>query len=236
MDTERIRKHFPAIVKGKRICTNNAATSQVPQELLDLMEELFVNYDNVHRGQSKASIETTQKFEEAYQEIAFFIGAKDWRSMVLYRGTTEAINAVMYSLSTEIRDGDNVVTTHLEHNSNFVPWYALCREIAPAFGRKVEYRLVGFDKETGILDLDDLEEKVDRRTKIIACTGASNFLGTKQPIDKIVKIGKQSGYRHPNFLSGSYVLVDGAHLVPNAPVDVEEWNVDFLTFSLHKLQ
>jgi cysteine desulfurase/selenocysteine lyase len=235
MEPSRIRQHFPAITKGKRICTNNAATTQIPQELLDLSCELYVMYENIHRGQSAASINMTEKFEEAYRKIAVFIGSKDWKNILLYRGTTEAINAVMYSLMTEFRDGDNVVTTYMEHNSNYVPWYALCKEIAPAFGRKIECRIVGFDRETGELDLEDLEKKVDRNTKIICCTGASNFLGTKPPIDKIVRIGKQSGYAHQNGLSGSYVLVDGAQLVPHAPVDAEKNGVDFLAWSFHKM-
>lgn len=233
--SKKIRKHFLAIKKGKRICTNNAATSQIPNELLDLSRRLYVNYANVHRGQSSASIDTTRKFEEAYRKIATFIGAKDWTNVVLYRGATEAINAVMYSLMTEFRDGDNVVTTYMEHNSNYVPWYALCKEIAPAFGRKIECRIVGFDKQTGELNLEDLEAKVDSKTKIICCTGASNFLGTKPPIDKIVNIAKQSGYKHPNGLSGSYTLIDGAQLVPHTPVDVESMKIDFLAWSFHKM-
>lgn len=235
METSRIRKHFPAIIKAKRICTNNAASTQIPQELLDLSKKLYLQYDNVCRGQSTASIKTTEKFEEAYKKIATFIGSKNWRNVLLYRGTTEAINAVMHSLMTEFRDGDNIVTTYMEHNSNYVPWYALCKEISPKFGRKIEYRIVGFNKESGELDLKDLERKVDRRTKIICCTGASNFLGTKPPIDKIVKIGKQSDYHHPNGLSGSYVLIDGAQLAPNAPVDVEKMDIDFLAWSFHKM-
>lgn len=194
-----------------------------------------MQYENVHRGQSKASLETTEKFEEAYKKISDFIGSKDWRNLLLYRGTTEAINAVMYSLMTEFKNGDNIVITYMEHNSNYVPWYAFCKEIAPKFGMKVTYRLVGFDKENGELDLDDLQNKVDSRTKIVCCTGASNFLGTKPPIDKIVKICKQSGYRHPNGLLGSYVLIDGAHLVPNTSVDVEKMNIDFLAWSFHKM-
>ena len=189
METSRIRKHFPAIAKSKRICTNNAATTQIPQELLELTKKLYLQYDSVHRGQSTASIKTTERFEEAYEKIATFISSKDWRNIILYRGTTEAINAVMYSLMTEFRDGDNVVTTYMEHNSNYVPWYALCREIAPKFGRKIECRIIGFDRETGELDLEDLEREVDRRTKIVSCTGASNFLGTKPSIGKIVNIG-----------------------------------------------
>ncbi len=235
METKRIRKHFPSVAKCKRICTNNAATTQVPQDLLDMLRELYPQYENVHRGQSTASIRMTEKFEEAYKKIAAFIGASDWRNVILYRGTTEAINAVMYSLMTEFRDGDNVVTTYMEHNSNYIPWYALCREIAPVFGRTIECRIVGFDKESGELDLNDLQAKVDRRTKIVCCTGASNFLGTKPPLGEVVKIGRQSDYEHPNALSGSYILVDGAQLVPHAPVDVEKMNVDFLAWSFHKM-
>jgi cysteine desulfurase/selenocysteine lyase len=235
MQLSRIRRHFPAIKKAKRICTNNAASTQIPKELLDLSRKLYLQYDNVHRGQSKASVKTTKKFEEAYKKIAAFIGSKDWRNIILYRGTTEAINAVMYSLMTEFKDGDNIVTTYMEHNSNYVPWYALCKEIAPQFGRKIDYRIVQFDKETGELDLEDLNNKVDRRTKIICATGASNFLGTKPPIDEIVKIGKHSDYKHPNSLLGSYILIDGAHLVPNTNVDVEKLDIDFLAWSFHKM-
>lgn len=235
MELSRIRKHFPAITKGKRICTNNAASTQIPKELLKLSKKLYLQYDNVHRGQSKASRETTEKFEEAYKKIAFFVGCKDWRNIILYRGTTEAINSVMYSLITEFRDGDNIVTTYMEHNSNYVPWYALCKEIAPKFGLNLEYRLVEFDKETGELDLEDFKKKVDDRTKIICCTGASNFLGTKPPIKKIVKIGKKSGYKHQNGLKRSYVLIDGAHLVPNTSVNVNKMDIDFFAWSFHKM-
>ena len=232
---EEIRKHFSAIEEGRRICVNNGATTQIPKELLDLSKKLYVRYDNVHRGQSSTSIETTKMFESAYGKIATFIGARDWRNIVLYRGATEAINAVMYSLMTEFRDGDNIVTTYMEHNSNYVPWYALCKEIAPAFGMQIECRIVGFDKDTGELDIQDLERKVDEETKIICCTGASNFLGTKPPIDEIVRIGMRSGYEHTNGLRGSYILIDGSQLVPHTFTDVERMNIDFLAWSFHKM-
>ncbi len=235
MNTSRIRRHFPAISNGKRICTDNAASTQIPKDLLELSDRLYIQYGNVHRGQYRASKETTDRFEEAYKKIAAFIGSEDWRTILLYRGTTEAINAVMYSLMTEFEDGDNVVTTYMEHNSNYVPWYALCREIAPKFGKRIEYRVVGFDKESGELDLEDLEEKVDRKTKIICCTGASNFLGTKPPLHVILKIARQSDYDQPNGSQGSYLLVDGAQLVPNAPINVESMNIDFLAWSFHKM-
>ena len=110
------------------------------------------------------------------------------------RNTTEAHNAVMYSLLTEFRDGDNVVTTMMEHNSNFVPWYAMCHDILPKFGRRVELRLARFDPLTGELDLDHLASLIDARTKLVCCTGASNFLGTKNPLAAIRALADASGY------------------------------------------
>ncbi|MFH1696485.1 MAG: aminotransferase class V-fold PLP-dependent enzyme [Candidatus Diapherotrites archaeon] len=233
-NAETVRKHFPAIRAG-RIVTNNAATTQAPDCLLDLHRELALMYENVHRGQSSASIHTTRLFENAYSLVADFIGAESWREIIFYRGTTEAINSVMYSLMTEFRDGDNVVTTYLEHNSNYVPWYGLTKEILPKFGINVECRLAKFDKETGEIDLRHLAELVDRRTKIVCCTGASNFLGTKQPISKIRKIANDSGYKQPNGIGRSYLLIDGAQLVPHSYVDVVKQDIDFLGWSFHKM-
>lgn len=177
IETRKIRKFFPAIKSG-RIISNNAASTQVPIQLLDLLKKLIVQYDNVHRGQSQASMLTTQKFEASYDTIARFIGAPSRKNIILYRNTTEAINSVMYSLMTEFNDGDNIVTTFMEHNSNYIPWYGLCKEILPKFGINVECRIAKFDKETGELDLVNLKSLVDKKTKLVCCTGVSNFLGT----------------------------------------------------------
>ncbi|MDD2753426.1 MAG: aminotransferase class V-fold PLP-dependent enzyme [Candidatus Portnoybacteria bacterium] len=234
IDTQKIRKFFPAIKTG-RVVSNNAASTQAPIQLLDLMDELIVQYDNVHRGQSRSSLLTTEKFESSYDTIAQFVGAPSKRSIILYRNATEAINSVMYSLMTEFKDGDNVVTTFMEHNSNYVPWYGLCSEILPKFGVKVECRLARFDKETGELDLDHLRSLVDKRTKIVCCTGASNFLGTKNPIKKIREIADSSGYIQPSGEKKSYLLIDGAQVVPNIFVDVKDLDVDFLVWSFHKM-
>jgi cysteine desulfurase/selenocysteine lyase len=232
--TQKIRKFFPAIKSG-RIVSNNAASTQVPIQLLDLLKKLIVQYDNVHRGQSWASILTTEKFEASYDTIAQFIGAQSRNNIILYRNTTEAINSVMYSLMTEFRDGDNVVTTFMEHNSNYVPWYGLCKEILPKFGINVECRIANFDKETGQLDLVHLKSLVDNRTKLICCTGASNFLGTKIPIKKIGEIANLSGYVQPSGEIKSYILIDGAQLVPNTFTNVKELDVDFFVWSFHKM-
>jgi cysteine desulfurase / selenocysteine lyase len=141
----------------------------------------------------------------------------------------------MYSLQTEFRDGDNVVTTMMEHNSNFVPWYGLCHEILPRFGRRVECRVARFDHETGRLDLDHLASLVDSRTKLVCCTGASNFLGVKPPLAAVRRIADGSGYPQPDSRSGSLLLVDAAQLAPTSAIDVQALDVDYLAFSFHKM-
>src|SRR6516164_4286414 len=234
VDVRAIRRHFTFPQLG-RIVTNNAASTQPPRELVALLASLAPGYENVHRGQSSASQAMTARFEESYETIAQFIGAPGRASIAQYRNTTEAINAVMYSLLTEFRDGDNVVTTLMEHNSNYVPWYAMCREILPRLGRRVEYRLARFDPRTGELDLDHLASLIDSRTKLICCTGASNFLGTRTPLRSIRALANASGYQQPGGERRSHLLVDGAQLVPGAFVDVHELDVDYLSFSFHKM-
>jgi len=233
-DIARIRDQFDFARSG-RVVTNNAATTQPPRPLLDLYRSVTPSYENVHRGQSDASRVTTERFEAAFDTIAGRLNAPSRRSIATYRNTTEAINAVMYSLLTEFRDGDNVVTTMLEHNSNYVPWHALCREILPRFGRRVELRIARFDHRTGELDLDHLASLVDARTKLVCCTGASNFLGSKPPLPVIRAIADAGGYRQPTGERRARLLVDGAQLVPSSFVDVQALDVDYLAFSFHKL-
>jgi cysteine desulfurase/selenocysteine lyase len=234
LDVARIRSHFDFVPTG-RVVTNNAASTQPPRELVDLYRRLVPWYENVHRGQSTASRRTTESFENAYSTIAAWLNAPSRCTIATYRNTTEAHNAVMYSLLTDFRDGDNVVTTMLEHNSNFVPWYALCHEILPRFGRRVECRIARFDPATGRLDLDHLASLVDHRTKLVCCTGASNFFGTKPDLLAVRRIADASGYRQPTGEHRSLLLVDGAQLVPTSAVDVQALDVDYLSFSFHKL-
>ena len=133
LDVRAIREHFVFPRLG-RVVTNNAASTQPPGELLALYASLGPGYENVHRGQSSASQAMTALFEESYDTIARFIGAPSRACISLYRNTTEAINAVMYSLLTEFRDGDNVVTTLMEHNSNYVPWYGCAGRFCRGWG------------------------------------------------------------------------------------------------------
>jgi cysteine desulfurase/selenocysteine lyase len=229
-----IRAHFSFPEQG-RVVTNNAASTQPFTAAADLYRALAPGYENVHRGQSRASLEMTALFENAWQDVADFIGAPGPASLALYRGTTEAVNAVMYTLMTEVRDGDNIVTTLMEHNSNYVPWHALCREILPRLGVRVELRLARFDRATGRLDLDHLAGLVDERTKLVCCTGASNFLGTKVPLADVKAIADASGYRQPHGEDRSLLLVDAAQLAPSAPLHVGDLDADFVAFSFHKM-
>ena len=234
IDVRAVRRHF--LFPGRaRIALNNAASTQPPRELLALYTSLGPDYENVHRGQSSASAAMTGRFEESYDTIARFIGAPGPASIALYRNTTEAINAVMYSLLTEFRDGDNVVTTLMEHNSNYVPWHAMCREILPRFGRRVQCRLARFDPVSGELDLEHLASLIDGRTKLVCCTGASNFLGTRNPLAAVRALADASGYFQPNGERRSWLLIDGAQLVPGSFTDVRALGADYLAFSFHKL-
>ncbi|MDM0111299.1 aminotransferase class V-fold PLP-dependent enzyme [Variovorax sp. J22R133] len=233
-DVQAIRKHF-VFPQAGRIATNNAASTQPPRELLGLYAALAPQYENVHRGQSSASQQTTRLFEAAYDDIARFVGARSRNNIVLVRNVTEAHNTVMYSLLTEFRDGDNVVATQMEHNSNFVPWHAMCRDILPKFGRHVALRIARFDPATGELDLDHLASLVDARTKLVCCTGASNFLGTRNPVAAVRAIADASGYVQPDGERRSRLLIDGAQLVPGSFIDVQALDVDYLSFSFHKM-
>ena len=233
-DVEAIRRHF-VFPRTGRVVTNNAASTQPPRELLDLHRALAPQYENVHRGQSTASQHTTRLFEAAYDDIARFVGARSRDNIVVVRNTTEVINTVMYSLLTEFRDGDNVVTTAMEHNSNFVPWHAMCRDILPKFGRRVELRLARCDPATGELDLGHMAALIDARTKLVCCTGASNFLGTKNPIAAVRALADASDYAQPDGERRSYLLIDGAQWVPGNFVDFQQCGIDYLAFSFHKM-
>ncbi|GAA5208355.1 aminotransferase class V-fold PLP-dependent enzyme [Microbacterium kyungheense] len=233
-ELELIRSQFAFSLRD-RIVTNNAASTQPPLAVLELLRDLSETYENVHRGQSDASIRTTEMFEASFDTIAAWINAPSRRTLSMHRSTTEAINAVMYSLLADFRDGDNVVTTLMEHNSDYVPWHAMCREILPRFGRHVEVRLARFDHESGELDLAHLAELVDARTKLVCCTGGSNFLGTKPPLDQVRAIADAGGYVQPDGRVGALLLVDAAQRFASSRVDVQEMEADFVAFSFHKL-
>jgi len=220
----------------KRIFVDNTASTQLPLPLLKNIVQALFNYANIHRGEYNASQHTSMEFERAYNIAANLINAKSWREIIFGRNTTEMINLVMRIVQEDVRDGDNIVVTRLEHNSNYVPWYALQQFLAKrAHPINIEIRVVNFEPGTGSLNMSELESKIDDKTKLVATTGGSNFIGIKPDIKRIGEMAHLSGYQQPGGMKGSYFLVDGAQIVPSNPVDVQEIGCDFLAWSFHKM-
>lgn len=218
LQAAHIKKDFPQlsrVIDGKHIVyLDSTATSLKPQAVLDKEQEYYRKYSaNIFRGIYSISEEATVEYEGARQRVADFIGATDSREVVFTRNTTESINLVAYSL---LSGGDHVVSTIMEHHSNFVPWQQMGNvsvwNIDPA----------------GQLDVSALDRLVTPKTKILAFTAVSNVLGTIVPVATIVKEVKR---RNPNCI----VVVDAAQAVPHMKVDVQGWGADVVVFSSHKM-
>jgi cysteine desulfurase/selenocysteine lyase len=212
---------------------DNAATSQKPEVVIEVMDDYYRRYNaNIHRGVHTLAEEATLAYENARRKVARFINAYSPREVVFVRNTTEAINMVAMTWGrANVRAGDVIVLTILEHHSNLVPWQLL----AQATGSQLEF--VALDRE-GHLVLDgpapegegqSLEHLLGRlrgRVKLVAVSGMSNVLGTINPVAEIAKRAHEAG---------ALMLVDGAQSVPHLPVDVQALDADFLAFSGHKM-
>lgn len=218
---------FPQLkrkIHGKRIVyLDSTATSLKPQSVIDKENEYYTKYTaNVFRGIYTTSEEATAAYEKSRMLTASFIHARESEEVIFTRNTTESINLVAYSLLLhDMHAGDRIVTTIMEHHSNFVPWQQLAK------GRGIHVDIWGVTKSEE-LDVSDLEKLVTKKTKLLAVTAASNVLGTINPISKIIRSVKRL---NPHCL----VLVDAAQAVPHMPVDVTAWNADFVAFSSHKM-
>ena len=238
LDTKRIRADFPILqrqVHGRPLVyLDNAATSQKPEAVIRALDDYYRQYNaNIHRGVHTLAEEATEAYEAARRKVARFIHAFSPKEVVFVRNTTEAINLVAMSWGRQnVREGDVIVLSLMEHHSNLVPWQLL----AQAVGARLEF--IGLDPE-GRLVLDDgspvegpgqslarlLKENAGR-VKLVAISGMSNVLGTINPVAAI------AGSAHS---AGALVLVDGAQSVPHLSVDVRELGVDMLAFSGHKM-
>jgi cysteine desulfurase/selenocysteine lyase len=216
-DTEKLRKDF-AILKSGIVYLDNAASSLTPEPVLQKMMEFYKEYRaNVERGVHRLSQRASQEFEEAHRKVVGFIHAKEEEEVIMTRNTTEGINIIANGI--EWHKGDRVLTTLLEHHSNFIVWLRLKRR----FG--VEVDIIRPSSE-GILDPGAFEEAMTDRTRLVAVTHVSNVLGTITPIHKIAEIAHDHGVP---------LLVDAAQSVPHMPVDVQRLGCDFLAFSGHKM-
>lgn len=227
------KKDFPILKNKNLIYLDSSATSQKPKAVLDSILEYYQNYNaNVRRGLYPIAEKATEKVEEVRRKVAKFINAKYPEEIIFTRNATEAINLVAYAFASQnIKRGDRVVTTIMEHHSNFVPWQQLCE----VKGARLEVLDISDD---GILILD---EKKIKGAKLVALTHVSNVLGTINPIKQIIKKLKPNS-SHSSSLSGlraeglsPIVIIDAAQSVPHMKVNVQELNCDFLAFSGHKM-
>lgn len=224
-DVERIRADFPILhqeVNGQPLVyLDNAATTQKPTAVIDAISDYYrTDNSNVHRGAHALADRATVKFENARNKVAEFINAPDAKQVIWTRGTTESINLVAASWGrTQLKSGDRILVSAMEHHSNIVPWQLA----AQATGAVVEAIPVD---STGTIDLHVFETMLDTRVKMVSVGHVSNAMGSINPVEKIISL---------SHAAGALVLIDGAQAVSHWAVDVQQLNCDFYAFSAHKL-
>ena len=225
LDVNRIRKDFPILsrtIYGKPLVyLDNAATSQKPTSVIQSLVDYYESYNsNIHRGVHTLSMEATDRHEDARSKCTRFIGAKEDKSLIMVRNTTEAINLVAQTWGKyNISEGDEILTTHMEHHSNLVPW----QKLAEQNGASLQF--IELD-EDGMLNLSNIDDLITERTKLLALTHMSNVLGTINPVKELTAVAHKMGAK---------VLIDGAQSVPHMKVDVTDIDCDFFAFSGHKM-
>lgn len=226
-DSLNVIGDFPILwrrVNGKPIVyLDSTATSLKPHSVLAKLDEYYTKYTaNIFRGVYKLSEEATAEYELAREKVAEFIQAPDSREILFTRNATESLNIVMYSWARyAVKKGDSVVATIMEHHSNFVPWQQWAAENGATFN-------IWRSDANGMLDTGQLERLITKKTKMLAVTAVSNVLGTINDISNIVSVVKKL---NPSCI----VVVDAAQAVPHMPVNVRDWNADFVAFSGHKM-
>jgi cysteine desulfurase / selenocysteine lyase len=225
VDVERIRADFPILqrqVNGRPlIYLDNAATTQKPRQVIDALVDFYTSINaNVHRGVHTLSVEATEAYEAARARTASFVHAALPEEIIFVRNTTEGLNLVAVSWGrANLKPGDEILATTLEHHSNLVPWQRVAQET----GARI--RLIHLTPD-GIVDMNHFRELLSPRTRVVAIAHASNVLGT------ISDLGRISEAAHR---VGAIVVADGAQSVPHLPIDVSSLGADFLAFSGHKM-
>jgi cysteine desulfurase / selenocysteine lyase len=221
---DRVRAAFPALareVHGRQIAyLDSAASSQRCLAALEAMDRYERrHHSNVHRGAHTMSAEATAAYEGARATVADHIGAADRREVVFVRNATEAINLVARSWGeANLRSGDRILLTLMEHHSNIVPW----QQLAERAGAEIDWVPIS---DEGLLDMDALGTLLEREPKLVAVTHVSNVLGTENPLDEIARLAHDAG---------ALVLADGAQAAPKLPLDLESLGVDFYAITAHK--
>lgn len=224
MDINKVRNEFPYLKSEDTknlIYLDNAATSQKPKSVIDAVSRYYEDSNaNPNRGSYKLSVKATNLYENTRKKVAKFINAESKNNIVFTRNTTEAINLVCYSYAiNNLKKGDEVLISIVEHHSNLVNWQSICKKT----GAELKYFYLDDDYK---FDLDDYRNKLNSNTKIVAFTAASNVLSFKVPIKEMIEMAKKAG---------ATVLIDGAQYTAHEKVDVVDLDCDFYAFSGHKL-
>ena len=225
LDIDSIRKDFPFLEaengENPLVYFDNASTTQKPIQVLNKLDQFYRKSNaNVHRGVYRLSQQATDAYENARKKIAGFINAKDDRSIIFTRGTTESINLVAYAWAQQqLKPGDEILVTEMEHHSNLVPWQIT----AERTGAILKYIPLNDDLE---LDLEKPEKYFTPKTKVFALIHKSNALGKLNPVQQLIRHAKTVG---------AITVVDGAQSVPHTTVDVQQLGCDFFAFSGHKM-
>ncbi|SDM15874.1 cysteine desulfurase [Sediminibacillus halophilus] len=225
MDVKAIREQFPILnqeINGHPLVyLDSSATSQKPVSVIKAVEDYYKqDNSNVHRGVHTLGTRATDKYEGAREKVRNFINASSTKEVIFTRGTTTSINTVAYSYArANLKEGDEIVVTPMEHHSNIIPW----QQAAKATGASLKYLPLRPD---GTIDMEDVKDTITDNTKIVAVMHVSNVLGTINPIKEIAAVAHQHG---------AVMVVDGAQSVPHMQVDVQDLDCDFYAFSGHKM-
>ena len=224
-DITAVRADFPVLsrqVRGKPLVyLDNAATAQKPASVIDTVDHYYRQYNaNVHRGVHTLSEEATAAYEDARNKVRGFINAASDKEIIFVRGATEAINLVAQTLGrSTLQAGDEIIISAMEHHSNIVPWQILCEQTGAIL------RVIPIN-DRGELLMEEYEDLLNERTRIVSIVHISNALGSIVPVKNVIDLA----HRH-----GALVLLDGAQAVPHTTCDVQQLDCDFYTFSSHKL-
>jgi cysteine desulfurase/selenocysteine lyase len=225
LDINKIRADFPILAEKIRnkplVYLDNAATCQKPQAVIDSIVHLYSHdYANVHRGVHTLSVRSTDKFEGARTKVKDFINAASEKEIIFVRGATEAINLVAQTYGkANIKAGDEILITAMEHHSNIVPWQMLCEQTGAIL------KVVPINLQGDII-YDEFEKLLGDKTRLVSVVHMSNALGTINPVEKIIAAAHAKNIP---------VMLDGAQAIPHMTVNVRDLDCDFYVFSGHKL-
>lgn len=225
MNVQDIRKHFPILdqqVNGKKLVyLDSAATSQKPVHVIEAVNRYYREYNsNVHRGVHTLGTRATDAYEGAREKVRRFINASSYEEIIFTRGTTTALNTVASGYARQnLKPGDEIVISYMEHHSNIIPW----QQAAKATGATLKYLPL---TEDGRIDLEEASKVITPNTKIVSVMHVSNVLGTINPVKELAKLAHQNG---------GIMVVDGAQSAPHMRIDVQDIDCDFYAFSGHKM-